>query len=343
VDLSRVRFTREAEHRLDASQAHVMSCLEGGISVSVDAERYQIERHVHCYLPRGAKLEGRPGTQLVIMSGDATHQARGETPLVRDERFLQGAASDRSLRWILTPQYLSRRIFLHHDKTLLSKARRPVSWFRTTMFDVRGLPKNDEGQSVFKMSYNYRTEPNVCYRVIGDARVRMARHPYSEGAGQAWGPWYTLDGETTYHLDEPTTFDGIDVGPSGPLRNRHEVDVRGHVTLLCAFDPAPTGAERHRPGAYSDYGSVEEAQRSPEYEKTSKDLASFDAIVDVLSLAKARGEDPRQAEPEAFAEFERGQRRQREIERQLLQELIQSGSPRAKIVEDWLAGGEPAG
>jgi hypothetical protein len=45
------------------------------------------------------------------------------------------------LRWVITPQYLSRRIFLHHDPTLLSKSGHPVSWFHTTMFDVAGLPK----------------------------------------------------------------------------------------------------------------------------------------------------------------------------------------------------------
>jgi hypothetical protein len=39
------------------------------------------------------------------------------------------------------------------------------------MFDVAGLPKNEEGDSVFKMSYNSRTEFNVCYDVKGKAKV----------------------------------------------------------------------------------------------------------------------------------------------------------------------------
>ena len=79
---------------------------------------------------------------------------------------------------LLTLQYLSRRIFLHHDPTLLSKSGNPVSLFHTTMFDVDGLPKNEDGEPVFKMSYNSRTEFNVCYDVKGIARVRMAEHPY---------------------------------------------------------------------------------------------------------------------------------------------------------------------
>src|SRR5262249_18756391 len=129
-------------------------------------------------------------------------QARGRNLLLRDETFLAAcAAGSQSLRWVLTPQYLSRRVFLHHDPILLSKSGNPVSWFHTTMFDVIGLPNNDEGEPVFKMSYNSRTEFNVIYDVEGEARVRFARHPY-RSAGQVWEPWQPIDGDTTYHLNE---------------------------------------------------------------------------------------------------------------------------------------------
>ena len=104
-------------------------------------------------------------------------------------------------RWVLTPQYLSRRVFLYNDQTLLSKNRDPVSWFHTTMFDVNGLPVNDDGLSVFKMSYDNQTEPNVCFDVSGTARVRMAYHPYSVKS-QIWGEWQSLDNDTTYYVNE---------------------------------------------------------------------------------------------------------------------------------------------
>src|SRR5204863_9462523 len=99
-------------------------------------------------------------------------QARGERLLLRDEKFIAACATrSQTLRWTLTPQYLSRRIFLHHAPILLSKSGHPVSWFHTTMFDVAGLPPNQDGEPVFKMSYNSRTEFNVCYDVEGEARV----------------------------------------------------------------------------------------------------------------------------------------------------------------------------
>jgi len=50
-----------------------------------------------------------------------------------------------------------------------------------------------DGESVFKMAYNSRTEINVCFDVAGDARVRMAEHPPVEagvdGSRQVGGPW----------------------------------------------------------------------------------------------------------------------------------------------------------
>ena len=159
---------------------------------------------MHLYIPPGMPLaiEAGKGTELVRVSCPDASRARGTELLVRNEKYLAAcAAPSQSLRWILTPQYLSRRVFLHHDRTLLSRSGNPVSWFRTTMFDVGGLPGNEDGEPVFKMSYNSRTEFNVCYDVKGTARVRMALHPYSD-SGQTWGPWQRLDGDATYHLNE---------------------------------------------------------------------------------------------------------------------------------------------
>ena len=167
-------------------------------------QSFHLEAGVHLYLPPGLEsvLNAEQGTELLHVAISSAAQARGKQMLLRDEKFLAACASgSQMLRWILTPQYLSRRIFLHHDPVLLSKSGNPVSWFRTTMFDVAGLPENEDGEPVFKMSYNSRTEFNVCYEVKGTARVRMAQHPYKE-TKQLWGPWLPLDGDSTYHLNE---------------------------------------------------------------------------------------------------------------------------------------------
>jgi hypothetical protein len=141
------------------------------------SETLALASDVHVFLPlaAGAAFECDAGTELVHV---ASSKVRGERFLVRDETFLRACADgEHSLRWTLTPQYLSRRIFLHHDATLLSTSGDPVSWFHTTMFDTAGLLPNQDGESVFKMSYNSRTEINVCYDVKGDARVRFAETP----------------------------------------------------------------------------------------------------------------------------------------------------------------------
>ena len=69
-----------------------------------------------------------------------------------------------------------------------------------------------------------------------------------------------------------------------PLRNRHEVAIRGgHVSLCCLFDPAVVGVERHRPGAYSSYGPPTLPLSSLEYQRYVGQLALFDDMVDTLS------------------------------------------------------------
>ena len=164
------------------------------------------------------------------------------------------------------------------------------------MFDVAGLPENEDGEPVFKMSYNSRTECNVCYDVKGAARVRMAQHPYRKSK-QLWSPWFPLDGDSTYHLNEtagsPEEECLIDkvTGIRQFFRNKHEVHiVDGHVTLFCLFDPAPTGIERHRPGEYSDYEPLSQVIGTGRYETHQRELVKYDEMLDRLSLAKATGE-----------------------------------------------------
>jgi hypothetical protein len=284
---------------------------------------------VHLYVPPGTKhaIEGEPGMEVVHVSAPAS-QARGEKLILRDEQFLSACAvGAQSLRWILTPQYLSRRIFLHHDRALTSKSGHPVSWFRTTMFDVSGLPKNEDGDPVFKMSYNSRTEFNVCYDVQGAARVRLARHPYEK---RTWDPWLTLDGDSTYHLNEaaggPEEERTSESGEERTLRNRHEVFIDGgHVSLFCLFDPAPTGIERHRPGEYSDYEPISRVLGTEEYKVHVREIGKFDEMIDTLSLAKAKGRlDLHQTSP-LYERYVGGKAAQCAIEGALAKTLAASG------------------
>ncbi len=296
------------------------------------------------YVPAGSAwhLEASAGTEIVRVRSPRAEQARGPALVIRDERFLAACATEgHALRWTLTPQYLSRRIFLHHDRALCSRSGDPVSWFHTTMFDVAGLPPNDEGRPVFKMSYNSRTEINVCHDVSGDAAVRFALHPYG-AERQAWGPWEGIDGEASYHLEEAA--DGPEVerlvdeatGAVRTLRNKHEVRGSGHVTLFCLFDPAPTGVERHRPGEYSDYEPFADVAARPEYAAHQRAIARFDAMVDRLSLAEARGALAAERGSEAWATYEEGLAAQRAIEAQLMAAMQAAGEGRDRVVAPWL-------
>ncbi len=284
LDVVRVRFSSEATARFEGD-AHLVSLLRGTARVADCA----MDATTHLSIVGDVELAGRPGTEAIVVTGRAP-EGRAKL-VVRQERFMRAALDDTGpLRWILTPQYLSRRVFLHHDAALLSKSGAPVSWFRTTMFDTTGLPPNDDGESVFRMSYNHRTEPNFCYDVTGHARVRFALHPYDDAA-QRFGPWIDLDGETTYHLSEARGGPEVEHRDGRPLRNRHEVaNAGGATTLYCLFDPAPTGVEQHRPGTYSEYGPLDTVLGTERYEATLKRFAEVDAMIDRLSLAAARGE-----------------------------------------------------
>ncbi len=337
IELVRVRARKRGQFALDPQVPHLVSAVRGRAAVRAAGAELILQEHTHAYLPGGNALELSEDAELVVVAGASARQAAGATPIVRSERFLRGCARRKSLRRVLTPQYLSRRIFLHHDPVMLSKTGDPLSWFRTTMFGVQGLPTNEEGIPVFKMSYNYRTEPNLCYDVQGKARVRLARHPYLP-QGQVWEPWQPLDNETTYHLDEsPQQVEWVGSGnDKKPRRNKHEVHIDGSVTLFCAFDPAPTGAEKHRPGDYSDYGPLEEVLGTPESEQRLALHRELDPIVDALSWSEACGERPEVAHPKFFATFQKGLDEQRRLETALLERLIEEKSPRAEIVRRWM-------
>lgn len=348
LDVDRIRFVEGGEFSPKSTVGHIISIHGGSGKLNVadgNNQSYHVAAGVHLYLPPGLEcaLDAEPGTELLHVSGAAASQARGKRLLLRDETFIAACASgSQSLRWSFTPQYLSRRVFLHHDQVLLSKSGNPVSWFRTTMFDVAGLPANEDGEPVFKMSYNSRTEFNVCYDVKGLARVRMALHPYKK-AQQLWSPWFTLDGDSTYHLNEaagsPEEECLLDEASRTPqfLRNKHEVHiVDGHVTLFCMFDPAPAGVENHRPGEYSDYEPLSKVLGTELYETHQREIARYDEMVDKLSLAKAMGAMTSLQGTPIWELYLRGRTAQATIEADLAKKLAVAGNGRGRVLARWM-------
>jgi len=347
-DVDRVRFVERGVLSLDPKAGHLVSVITGNGKAARPEDgqaELRLEAGVHLYIPPGHPfaVEAEVGTELVSVSCPDASRARGTELLVRNERYLAACAvPSLPLRWILTPQYLSRRIFLHHDRTLLSRSGNPVSWFRTTMFDVEGLPGNEDGEPVFKMSYNSRTEFNVCYDVKGTARVRMALHPYSDSK-QPWGPWHSLDGDATYHLNEtaggPEEESRIDekTGKKRHLRNKHEVFIAdGHVSLFCLFDPAPTGAERHKPGEYSDYEPLSEIVGTDWYEVQQNEMGRFDEMVDRLSLARALGGAGTLAGSKMWDICLRGREAQRSLESRLAAKAAAEAPGRERVIRPWM-------
>jgi hypothetical protein len=348
LDADRIRFFEAGSLVPRSSVGHVISVLRGSgrlCLVGDDRQTLHLEAGVHLYLPPGLEsvLDAEPGIELLRISSPSASQTRGRKLLLRNELFLVACASgSQSLRWVLTPQYLSRRIFLHHDQILLSKSGHPVSLFHTTMFDVAGLPKNEDGQPVFKMSYNSKTEVNFCYDVEGSAHVRMAQHPYRE-AKQLWDPWLALDSDSTYHLNEaaggPEEERRFDEATQTwqTFRNKHEVHiVDGYVSLFCLFDPAPTGVERHRPGEYSDYEPLSQVLGTKPYETYAREIAKYDEMVDQLSLAKAMGKLNTLHGTRIWELYLQGREAQVAIETELVKTLAAEGNGRGQVLARWM-------
>ena len=346
LDVDRVRFVKAGNIKPAPSVGHIVSVLNGRGEVIAPGDQNRvlnIQSGVHLYLPPGQVhiLNLEDGSELIKVSGASAEQASGDKLLLRDEEFIYAAATgSQSFRWILTPQYLSRRIFLHNDRILLSKSGNPVSWFRTTMFDVAGLPTNEDGDSVFKMSYNSRTEFNVCYDVQGKANVRFAHHPY-QSKQQAWDPWQPIDSNSTYHLFESedgplAEWIADDNGKKQCFRNKHEVSiVDGHVTLFCLFDPAPTGVERHRPGEYSDYEPLANLLGTKLFEEHQKQIAKYDQMIDQLSLAKAENQLDQHKTGYLWEIYQQGLKAQHELESKLIDTLVNEGGGRQQVVAPW--------
>jgi hypothetical protein len=346
LDVSRYSFEQDREVKLNPSDGHIVSIFSGQVQLKVNSFKDPLElgSFVHLYIPPGedAVLKSSPGTQFIHIAGPA-EQARGEKLIVRDEQFLRATADkNRTFRWVLTPQYLSRRVVLYHDKTLVSKSQFPVSWFRTTMFDVNGLPPNDDGLPVFKMQYDNQTEANVCFDVAGDSKVRMADHPYTD-KDQKWGEWKRIGNDSTYYLDEATHSPEVewhthpDTGEKLASRNKHEVYIPegGYVTLCCLFDPGPTGDEKHLPGKYSAYQDVKKVVGTEIYQKYLSSLNPYDAMVDKLSLLKAQGLLNGTGKDPIWNFYEEGRKNQINLESQLVRHLQNEKHGRDEVVLKW--------
>ncbi len=333
LNVSRYRCQAQCDLSLDDQAGHMLSVPQGQAHFQSREHSLALSSGSNMYIPpgAGAAFTLQPNTELIVVSSGQPKQAVGTQVVLRHERFLAACAiKGHALRWILTPQYLSRRIFLHHDAPMRSRAGRPVSWFHTTMFDVGGLALNQDQEPVFKMSYDTRTEFNVCYDVQGKSRVRMAEHPYVS-PGQKWLPWCRLHSDATYHLNE--TNEGFD----RVHRNRHEVAIEGgYVSLFCTFDPAPTGMERHRPGEYSDYEPLELVQQRPEYAQHIRSMRVFDEMVEVLSMAQATGQLESQKGSTHWKVYEEGRIAQLEFEQAMKDKLRSEGAGRDLILAKWM-------
>ena len=296
IDVSRHDCDRGAVLTLAGADGHIFSLIEGSAILSSPFlnESLSIRSGMHIYIPPGLDAALSIQTDSVCINATAPrNQSRGTKLLIHDEQFL------RSSRFVLTPQYLSRRAFLHRDETLLSRSGDPVSWFHTTMFDTSGLPQNEEGLEVFKMSYDYQSEINVVYETRGRSCVRFAKHPYGDGEQQLWSDWFDLDSEMTYYLNESADGDDVErkvcpkTGRNLQKRNKHEIFVEagGYVSLCCMFDPAPTGVETHSPGEYTSYGPVTDVLNSDEYRSLLHRTGPDDEMIRTLSMAIARDPD----------------------------------------------------
>jgi hypothetical protein len=217
----------------------------------------------------------------------------------------------------------------------MSKSGTPISWFHTTMFDVEGLPKNQDGNSVFKMSYNNNTEPNVCYDVKGDAYVRFAKHPYNN---QQWSQWYKLDQDTTYYLDETIEFaEWVDLkGEKHPLRNKHEISIdnNGYVSLYCIFDPAVTGVEKHSVGEYSQYPFLREILGSDDYAQYQQQTQEYDQMINNLSLLQAKNLNYKDSQ--YWHKYQQGKKSQHDYEKSLYKSLSEQKTNRENVIANWI-------
>lgn len=358
VDTIRVKIPSNKKFKLNNSEGHIITVIygKGVLKINSISDTLTTEKGSHMFIPlnENAEFESKSEDfELVVLSA-SKENVTGKKFLIKNNLFLKISTSeDTLLRWITTPQYLSRRVFLHHESTLVSKIGFPVSWNNTTMFDCTGLPLNDVGLPVFRMSYNNNTEINCCYDVPITSKVRYAKHPYKTNTNntdnnnntvkQEWSDWADIDSNTTYSLVETaeqaeiitetleiTETKDKDNGISKDNnnsstttvtkahRNKHEIFIpeKSYVSLCCMFDPGITGIEKHIKGQYSDYVPVSETIKTQSYKDYLQILTQVDIMIESLSLDYALGKDIKKNE--YYEAFKNGLEKQKEIENQLM-------------------------
>lgn len=334
LDSRRLEIKADRTYFFDNQLGHVATIIKGQSYFSCKShEKLKLEAFTSFFIPVGesASIKSTSGNLQILLVSAPSSQTVGKRFLLKNHKFVNACTNtQQSMRHILTEQYLSRRIFLRHDETLLSKSGDPISWHHTTMFDTKSLPLNEEKITVFRMSYNTKTEINICFDVPILSKVRFAVHPYSTSS-QEWTKWEEIDSNTCYNLNEsPDEMEMIksEDGTIRGYRNKHEVHIpeNGYVTLMCLFNPATTGIEKHVTGKFSDYGKgIDDMNILPFLSELSK----YDQMVEELSIKQSLGEDIEKVG--SYKVYQEGIKNQIAIE----EELLSSIAERKNIVEMW--------
>ena len=335
IDVGRLKCSPGSTLSLDPTDGHILSILTGSAILRSTAlpRPLTLRAGAHLYSPPGFAAELHFSIQTSLVHASAA-QARGNRLLLHDEQYLS------AVRYVLTPQYLSRRVFLHRDDTLCSSSGDPIAWFHTTMFDTQGLPKNRDGLPVFKMSYDNQSELNVVYEVNRSAMVRFALHPYTANEGQEWSDWAKLDGQTAYYLNESASGTDVETkidpatGTARNFRNKHEIYVepKGHVSLFCLFDPAPTGMETHLPGDYSSYAPAHDVISTTAYKRYLERIQPLDNMMKELSIATAQDPGKSLEDSAQWDVFKAARKNVYISEQKMIQD---DAGNRASIIEPW--------
>ena len=280
----------------------IIAIIEGSVLVSYKNTDYHLETNTFMFLP--ASIEGKMISKgiakVILIAAKNTTQTRGTKIIIRNLSILKA----NSHRWILTSQYLSRRVFLYHDQTLVSRTGYPITITLTTVFSSEGLKENNQGLPVFRMQYDNHFETNVMVEVKGISKVRYAIKPYFDDESlQRWEEWNDLDDMTCYNLYESEQEEERDDNCSLNIdekskenvkcrgRNKHEIYADEEHTNLCIFDPALTGDEKHQEGLYSSYRKLEESISDESYLQFLSSITPIDNLTDELSLMESLKQD----------------------------------------------------
>jgi len=147
----------------------------------------------------------------------------------------------------------------------------------------------------------------------------------------------THDGEEIEWHNDESTYENL------ALRNRHEVsiDKGGSATLICLFDPAPTGLEKHLPGEYSSYTPVSKILGTEAYDKFLEDVKPQDEMMDTLSLLEAEGDLNEEAirETKIWNIYQSCLKKKIGDDKELYERLKADRDGREKIIWPWMIKG----